>query len=189
MANNGRGKKHSWRTGGEFKSGKNHIFYGKKRPEHSAKLKNRKRGRNKNTIIVIRECSYCKKIIEALNSRIKSKNIFCDMRCRNKFKVGINAVNYIHGEGYSPYDATFSNIKDVVRKRDNYICQNCNMTEEEHIIVYGEVLSVHHIDYNKRNSILENLITLCRNCNTRANFNREYWINYYKNKLNEVIKT
>jgi hypothetical protein len=55
MANNSR--IHSWLSGGEFKPGILHPYYGKKRPEHSAKLLGRKRGRNKNTIVVIRKCS------------------------------------------------------------------------------------------------------------------------------------
>ena len=183
----GRGKKHDWRTGGEFKSGENHIFYGKKRPEHSTKLKGRIRGRNKNTIVVIRECSNCGKEIEALNCRIKSKNIFCNIECKNKFRVGKNATNYIHGNGYGKYGSEFHKIKEFIRQRDNYTCQNCFMTEEEHLIVVGEVLSVHHIDYDKSNNINNNLITLCRNCNTRANFNIDYWKNLYKNKIEEVI--
>ncbi len=57
------------------------------------------------------------------------------------------------------------------------------MTEEEHIIVYGKNLEVHHIDYNKQNNNINNLITLCHPCNVRANFNRNYWQEYYKKKV------
>lgn len=166
-----------------FKSGKDHPYFGKKRPEHSEMLKGRKRGRNKGTVVVIRECSFCHKIIEALSYRIYSKNIFCNKECKDKFRVGKNAINYIHGNGYGRYGSDFEKIKSTIRERDDYICQCCNMTEEEHLIVVGEVLSVHHIDYNKSNNNNANLITLCRNCNTRANFNRDYWISFYKIKF------
>ncbi|WP_083443600.1 HNH endonuclease [Ornithinibacillus contaminans] len=51
-----------------------------------------------------------------------------------------------------------------VRKRDNYTCQDCGITEEE----YGSQLSVHHIipfrkcngDWKKANE-LSILVTLC----------------------------
>lgn len=181
----GRGKKHWWRSGGEFKVGIEHIFYGKERPDHSAKLLGRKRGRNKNTVVVLRKCSFCSKEIEALNYRIKSKNIYCNQECQNKFRVGKNAINYIHGQGYEPYTSEFNNeFKKHIKKKYNYICQNCQITEREHIIVFNEILSVHHIDYNKFNNNENNLICLCRNCNTRANFNRDYWEGFYKNKIN-----
>ncbi len=37
----GRPKIHYWRSGGEFKKGKEHPYYGKKRPEHAKFLKGR----------------------------------------------------------------------------------------------------------------------------------------------------
>lgn len=44
---------------------------------------------------------------------------------------------------------------------------------------------VHHINYNKRNNNPSNLISLCRRCHSKTNFNREYWLNYFK-KLYEI---
>ncbi len=44
-----------------------------------------------------------------------------------------------------------------------------------------------HIDYNKKNSNLNNLITLCGSCHTKTNTNRNYWIkrlmSIYKKKI------
>jgi len=60
------------------------------------------------------------------------------------------------------------------------------MTEEEHLIVFGKVLTIHHIDYNKQNCKENNLITLCGSCNTRANFNRSYWVDFYKQKVSTL---
>lgn len=37
-----------------------------------------------------------------------------------------------------------------------------------------------HIDYDKKNCNSDNLITLCRVCHIKTNFNRSYWINYFK---------
>ncbi len=140
-------------------------------------------------------CIDCKK-------GIHYSTIFRNKRCiscalKNRFKnpknhpmfgrKGKKHPSYKHGEGRFPYPLEFNDeLKLKIRKRDNYICQKCRITEEEHIIVYGRVLDVHHIDYNKKNINLNNLITFCRSCNSRANFNRKYWTNHFL-KIREVI--
>jgi len=84
--------------------------------------------------------------------------------------------NWVGGISRLPYHIDFDeNLKESIRKRDNYECQLCYMTEEEHIVVLGRKLAVHHIDYDKSNSAPKNLLTLCNQCNSRVNFNREYW--------------
>ena len=93
---------------------------------------------------------------------------------------GKNNPNYKHGRGNEPYPSDFNyKLKIIIRKRDNYTCQNCDMTEEEHLIVVGRILDVHHIDYNKENINKNNLITTCQKCNSRANGNRNYWFAYF----------
>jgi 5-methylcytosine-specific restriction endonuclease McrA len=57
------------------------------------------------------------------------------------------------------------------------------MTEEEHLIVVGKALHVHHIDYNKKNCAPWNLVSTCQWCNLRANKNRKYWQDFYAQKL------
>ncbi len=86
------------------------------------------------------------------------------------------------------YPKEFYQLRESIRKRDNYSCQNleCNMTEEEHLIVYGRVLEIHHIDYDKENCKETNLITICKQCNIRANFNRDYWKEFYQNKVGVI---
>jgi len=78
-------------------------------------------------------------------------------------------------------------LKEKIRKRDNYICQNCGMDNSQHIVKFGCNLSIHHIDYNKFNNCLTNLITLCYSCNSKANFNKNYWTNYFMFKLNRSL--
>jgi hypothetical protein len=100
----------------------------------------------------------------------------------NKLKNPKNHPNYLDGLDLSPYSSEFnSKLKEHARERDNYICQNCGMTEEEHLIVVGTCLHCHHIDYNKQNSNINNLITLCNSCHVRSNYNRKYWEKYYTN--------
>lgn len=104
---------------------------------------------------------------------------------------GKNNPNWRGGKSFEPYSPEFNQqLKDKIRKRDNYTCQKCPITEEEHLIVYGRVLCVHHIDYDKMNCEEDNLITLCNECNLRVNYNRDYWKNYFKeiNKSKILMK-
>jgi len=102
-------------------------------------------------------------------------------KCNYKFYTGIRHHNYIKGEGNKPYPLEFNDkLKSKIKERDDYICQKCYITEEQHITIYGIKLSIHHIDYNKENCKEENLITLCNECNLRINFNRKYWTEYFR---------
>ena len=97
-----------------------------------------------------------------------------------------NKFSFIHGNGYAPYSIEFTQkLKDQIRKRDNYECQGCycSMTEEEHLSIYNRTLEIHHIDYNKENCEENNLITLCKQCNIRVNWNRDYYQKYFINKI------
>ncbi len=72
-----------------------------------------------------------------------------------------------------------SELRRKIKKRDNYECQND--TAMKHV----SVLSVHHIDYNKKNNKRKNLITLCRTCHARTNGNRENWTEYFQDMMNK----
>jgi len=54
----------------------------------------------------------------------------------------------------------FTKLRDLIKERDNYICQECGYKG----IKGDNKLITHHIDWNKKNSELNNLITLCRSC-------------------------
>ena len=65
----------------------------------------------------------------------------------------------------------FGGNKEKVLERDNFECQKCGMNNEQHIVIYGYRLIVHHKDgkgkgYKNPNNNLDNLITLCRKCHT-----------------------
>ena len=70
-------------------------------------------------------------------------------------------------------------LKEQIRKRDNYICQKCNIKQEH----YYRKLDIHHIDYNKRNYNKNNLISLCNSCNCQVNKNRFFWKVFFKLKI------
>ena len=87
------------------------------------------------------------------------------------------------GKSFEPYGLEFNKkLKEQIRKRDNYRCQECFRHQDELYDKKGRKykLIVHHIDYNKQNNKENNLISLCRNCHLKTNFDREDWIKYFK---------
>lgn len=85
--------------------------------------------------------------------------------CRSCFQKGERNSNFIDGSS-GLYPLEFNDeLKESIRKRDNYTCQNCGMTEEEHLKKYNRVLEVHHKDHNRKNNKKNNLITSCKKCN------------------------
>jgi len=96
-------------------------------------------------------------------------------------KFGENNPNYKPYKQFSPYPLGWTKtFREQIRYRDEYKCRNCQVPEVECKIK----LHVHHIDYNKQNLNLNNLISLCHSCHvktivTKIN-KKEYWINYYK---------
>lgn len=63
--------------------------------------------------------------------------------------------------------------KESIKERDKYKCSNPCCYDED------TILSVHHIDYNKKNCKPSNLITVCRRCNSAANFDRDWHKSWY----------
>jgi len=109
------------------------------------------------------------------NLRYISDNPDCYKR-RKTWKGGISRL---------PYAFEFDEkCKQIIKKRDGYICQLCGISEKE----YSDKIVVHHMDYNKINCADSNLITLCNSCNGKVNFGRDYWHNYFKTIMNEKLQ-
>ena len=100
---------------------------------------------------------------------------------KSEFKTGKNHPNFNNYSSFEPYGPEFNNkLKEQTRKRDNLICQKCSKTQEEELKEIYHKLSIHHIDYDKKNCNPNNLITLCNTCNTKVNKNRKFWTWYFK---------
>ncbi|MCK4500255.1 HNH endonuclease [Candidatus Babeliales bacterium] len=100
-------------------------------------------------------------------------------------KTGKLASNWQGGKSFEPYGLEFNEtLKEQIRERDNYRCQECFRHQDELFTKSGKryKLMIHHIDYDKQNNKPENLISLCRNCHLQTNFQREDWTNYF-NKI------
>ncbi|MCJ7805162.1 HNH endonuclease [Patescibacteria group bacterium] len=94
-----------------------------------------------------------------------------------KRQSGAGNPRWLGGISFEPYTSAFNeDLKETIRQRDEFCCQKCGVPQIECITK----LAVHHIDYDKANSIPSNLISLCIGCNSLVNSNREYWINYFQ---------
>lgn len=91
-------------------------------------------------------------------------------------RTGALNPNWKGGISLEPYCFEFTDeLKEFIKERDNYNCQNPDCWGKT------DKLCVYHIDYIKKHCELDNLITVCISCNSRANFNRDYWNELYKN--------
>jgi hypothetical protein len=89
--------------------------------------------------------------------------------------------NWLGGKSFEPYDYGFNKrFKQLIKIRDGFMCQKCNMLDEDSMRIFKRSLDVHHVDYNKQLSIPENCVTLCIRCHTESNTNREAWKSFYQ---------
>lgn len=118
----------------------------------------------------------------------KEKSDYRHKRCskcygiwRSKYITRAKCSSWQGGISFEPYSSEWTNkLKESIRKRDNYTCQKCGVTENTHLIIHKKGLSIHHIDYNKKNCKEDNLITLCYRCHAKTNSNRDYWFAYFR---------
>lgn len=88
----------------------------------------------------------------------------------HKLQVGDKHSNWKGGIQYKPYPVDWTEtLKRAIRERDRYTCQLCGKQQ-------GDIThDVHHIDYDKTNCNPDNLITLCKCCHVKTNYNRKKW--------------
>lgn len=95
----------------------------------------------------------------------------------------VRKISLIRGGTGIPYENTEygsefdTQLKEQVRFRDKYKCRICGCSQLEN----GRQLDIHHIDYDKRNNNLNNLIALCHVCHTKTNYKRQIWKQYFIN--------
>ena len=122
-------------------------------------------------------CSDCNKEI-SYNSGFYGKGRCTS--CENKTRINELSGNWQGGKSFEEYGQDFdSSLKEQVRFRDKYRCQECGCTQLEN----GKQLDVHHIDYDKKYNVLNNLVALCKSCHIKTNFNRDYWKDIYATKV------
>lgn len=99
------------------------------------------------------KCIDCGQVIWSCNTRCRT--------CWDMHNIGERNPAWKGGISFEPYAIGWSRkLKESIRKRDGYICQECGKPQAECL----EKLCVHHIDYDKKNLNENNLISLCRSC-------------------------
>jgi len=97
--------------------------------------------------------------------------------CYSIYNNGSNSTNWRGGISFETYCAVWQDkeYKQDIRDRDGNKCLNpyCNSPNKKD-------LTIHHIDYDKHNCHFNNLITVCRSCNSRANYNRKWHKSWYQ---------
>jgi len=155
----------------QFKKGHKPFFYGYNDPEWKRKVSEGLKKSYKEGKWKVWSKGLTKK--DNLSLREMSKKI-------SEKYLGKDNPMWQGGISFEPYSPEFNKkLKQFVRQRDNFTCKLCSSKSK---------LSVHHIDYNKKNNIFANLILLCRGCNTKVNVNRESWKSYFENKLKGGLK-
>jgi hypothetical protein len=95
----------------------------------------------------------------------------------SKRMTGSSNPNWINGKSCEPYCIVWSDREwkyYLKYTRDGGKCWSpyCNGK-------YINKLTLHHINYNKKNCNDENLITLCCSCNGKANIDRDWHESWY----------
>jgi hypothetical protein len=148
------------------RTGDKHPMFGTKRPEHSERMK----GENNPT--------KRPEVREKMSKNSASRRPESRERVSKQMKGSLNP-RYIDGRSCdnNPYCIVWSDKEwkhYIKHARDKGRCWSpyCN---NKHL----DKLTLHHINYNKKDCDGENLITLCISCNSRANIDREWHEAYY----------
>lgn len=127
-------------------------------------------------------CAYCNKELFVIPSRVlNNEKFYCNYECMAKDYVirfsGENSPTWKGGKKH--YAGHWLRQRNLARKRDNYTCQLCGVTEKE----WHKEMDVHHIkNYRKfenkeEANNLNNLVCLCNRCHSFIHSNSN------KNKL------
>jgi hypothetical protein len=139
-------------------------------------------------------CKSCsnKNISQSLSSRVKKRmkslgkdNPFYGKKHSKKTKrklsliLGGTGIPYENDEYGAEFDTS---LKEQIRLRENYKCKECGCSQVEN----GKQLDVHHIDYDKKNNNMTNLVALCMKCHRKTNHHRDYWEKHCEQLLKNV---
>ena len=146
------------------------FFKGNKNPskriEIRKKISKKLKGRNAYWLIGNKNPNFGKSLSESVKRKLSESHKGLLSREKHwNWKGGITNQNY--GGKWT------KELRTTIRKRDGFCCFICKKNG----------FSVHHIDYNKRNNEKDNLVTLCRKCHGKTNYNRIFWNFYFNQRI------
>lgn len=101
------------------------------------------------------QCAFCGTEIDRAPSEIKRSktgNVYCNKSCANS----MNNKLFKSGEKHPNYKTGISAYRKL-KITDGCKCEDCGNKDVR-------VLEVHHLDRNRKNNKVENLVVLCANC-------------------------
>lgn len=101
-------------------------------------------------------CKICSTEIKKTPTQLKhskSQNYFCSKSCQTKWR---NTV-YVGTKHHSWINGINAYRKIMRRAKTKEICTHCQLADKR-------VLIVHHLDHDRTNNVVSNLMWLCRNC-------------------------
>jgi len=158
------------------------YWYGKKfSDDKKRKMSEARKGRKLSEEAYRKLCAYqrsekSRKHLSEINSGANHPQYGTHQSKDHRRKIGeaqIGEKNHAWrgGVSFEPHPPEFNEtLKRKIRERDNYTCQLCG----------AEGKDVHHIDYNKEHCEQPNLITLCRSCHSKTDFNRGEWLEHFR---------
>lgn len=104
-------------------------------------------------------CQNCGKLVHRGPAKWKQTSrrygAFCSRSCFGQFVTGSKNPAFIDGGSPAEYPKEFVRIRKTVLARDGGHCFLCWA---------GGKMDIHHIDRDRSNNALANLVTLCRKC-------------------------
>lgn len=134
---------------------------------------------------VTKQCEICSKefnVYKCHANRSKCCSKECAFKRKSLLVKGENNPAWSGGLSKFPYTYDWLQVSYKIRCRDGHKCMNPKCTNHSG---KGKIEG-HHIDHDKSNNNFSNLITLCTVCNTKANFNRKYWVEFYRKILTDL---
>lgn len=95
-----------------------------------------------------KECKHCESLFRTSPSK---KQIFCSPACHAGYQLSKPITSFKNFSTVRQHFVTRGWIKE---------CADCGIKETE-------ILGIHHIDCNRENNTMENLVVLCANCHSR----------------------
>jgi len=145
--------------------------------ENCTKEANHRRGVKVNEKRKVGGQYFCKFCNKEMTMPMAHNRTFCSRVCFGAwvhlYKSGENSSQWHSGANYQKYPPEFNyQLRLKVRRRDNFTCQSCGLIHKG-TGPEGRGLLVHHIDRNKNNNSIGNLLTLCNSCHRKLHW--EIW--------------
>lgn len=130
-----------------------------------------------------KHCIVCNKEFICSSSRLCCSDVchrkrrvqqsqMCQKRKNPNKLIGIGSGNHPNNKG--ELSSSYKTGKYSYRKYNKGYCENCKSTKN---------LCVHHIDENRDNNNINNLITLCKACHQKT-----HKVGVYRDELGRFIK-